>query len=481
MRMDTIVGMGIRIAPALAAVLVLGVAQAAAQGVVTDAGIRSSASSEVPTYYGEAREAFARNCAACHRENALPLGGVVAPFSVLSYEEAKRWASRIARQLKDGSMPPWGAAREHQGEFKGERYISDEDKQTLIAWVEGGAPLGDPAEEADEVVVPGRAEPEEGPDGTLWWAGIPDATASFVEPVLVCDAVQDWQLSLRMVMDQQIDEPQWVKSTEIAVGSGMMHHATSSYLGVAVPGRGPQVYPEGWAFLMPEDPAVSLSMHYVKEPGPGTAEEDFTRGGFTFLKTGEVVKHVVSNTIPMNFDFLIPAGHPNYETRNQEVIEEDLLLLALAPHSHYRGNRVKIELERPGQDERETLLWVPDYDFNWQFHNEFKEPKFIPAGSILHITWWYDNSTENAYNPDPTENVIYGPRSADEMMNSRYYFTPVEPLNLVVGQDPIPEDLLKQARESNERAKRSMEGWTAGNGSLSEPCPSEPSTVSTRH
>ena len=96
-----------------------------------------------PTYYDGVRDALIRNCAECHRDDAPNLGGISAPFSVFSYEQAKVWAPVIALRLQDGTMPPWGAHRQHQGTFKNERYISDFDKALIINWVERGALEGD--------------------------------------------------------------------------------------------------------------------------------------------------------------------------------------------------------------------------------------------------------------------------------------------------------------------------------------------------
>ena len=119
--------------------------------------------------------------------------------------------------------------------------------------------------------------------------------------------------------------------------------------------------------------------------------------------------------------------------------------MRLAPHSHYRGKAVKLELQLPGVDELETLLWVLDYDFNWQCHYEYKAPRFVPAGAKMHVTWWFDNSADNLANPDPAIEARYGLRSVDEIMNARYYFTKAELQGMVVG-DAIPESVLAQAR-----------------------------------
>ena len=121
----------------------------------------------------------------------------------------------------------------------------------------------------------------------------------------------------------------------------------------------------------------------------------------------------------------------------------------------------------PGVDEIETLLWVPDYDFNWQFHYEYHEPRFVPAGAKLYVTWWFDNSLDNPANPDSTAEVRYGPRSVDEMMNARYYFTKAQPQGIVVG-DVVPESLIANAsrREQNERSM--LDRWETDN--LSQRC-----------
>lgn len=423
-----------------------------------------------PTYYDGVRDALIRNCAECHRDDAPNLGGISAPFSVFSYEQAKVWAPVIALRLKDGSMPPWGAHRQHQGTFKNERYISDFDKALIINWVERGALEGDALARTahQELEAVANNVPSQASDGSLWWMGVPDALVAFPEPIEVCEEASDWQPTIRMELaDGDLSQPRWVKATEIRPGSSTMHHSVSNYLGVAVPGRGPQVYPDGWGFLLPADPFISINMHYAKDAGPGTAVEDNTAGGFLFYEPGDIIDYVVENTIPMNTDIVIPPGDPNYMATHEHVIEDDILLLALAPHAHYRGKAVKLELELPGVDEIETLLWVPDYDFNWQFHYEYHEPRFVPAGAKLYVTWWFDNSIDNPANPDSTAEVRYGPRSVDEMMNARYYFTKAQPQGIVVG-DVVPESLIANAsrREQNERSM--LDRWETDN--LSQRC-----------
>ena len=145
-------------AVAVATTLLTG--EAVAQGVtdVTASEAVAESNAETPTYHGAAEAALTRNCVSCHRDGAPSIGGITAPMGLTSYQEARRWSGSIARVLKAGYMPPWGAHAQHEGVFKGDRYISDVDKQTLITWAEAGAPMGEQSESGPKVsVVDGRA------------------------------------------------------------------------------------------------------------------------------------------------------------------------------------------------------------------------------------------------------------------------------------------------------------------------------------
>ena len=433
----------------------------------TDGAVFASASiDDLPTFYADALPILQQNCVACHQPDGPSVGGITAPMSLIAYEDARPWASRIKWALETGYMPPWGAHAQHEGTFKDERYISDADKATLIAWVDAGAPAGDPAEaRAWEARVAGGDVEQSGtslpPSG--WWIGDPDLIVKFEEPVHVADEVRDWQPTFEMpVLEGQHTEPRWVSKAELLPGGPWVHHIVSSHMGVGVPGRGPFTYPEGWGILLPEDPYITVSMHYHKEPGPGTNVEDLTQAAFVFYEPGEVIDHVVETDLNFTREFKIPAFDPNYEVKHQRLFEEDTYLLSMAPHMHYRGKAVKYELEHP-DGEMETLLWVPDYDFNWQFLYEYEEPRFIPAGSKLHMTWWFDNSVNNPYNPDPKVDVVYGPATTDEMANARIYFAPATKQGIVVGEE-IPRDLLEQARRQEEQRRARARARAARTG-----------------
>jgi mono/diheme cytochrome c family protein len=414
-----------------------------------------AAQAAAPTFYVDALPVFQKNCAACHQPDGPDVGGISAPMSLLDYEQAKTWAPLIKNALLTGYMPPWGAHERHRGEFKGERYIDKADLELLVAWVDGGALQGNPADVAsgDGVVSTsiGTAMPASG-----WWIGDPDLVVEFERPVYVADDVEDWQPTIQMpVPEGAHTEPRWISKAELDPGGPWVHHIVSSHMGVGVPGRGPFEYPEGWGVLLPEDPFITVNMHYHKNPGEDTGVQDLTRAGFKFYEDGDVIDHVVETNLLPHRSWTIPAGDPNYRVDNTYDIEQDIYLLSMGPHMHYRGKAMRYELEYP-DGEREVLLWVPTYDFNWQFLYEYKEPKFIPAGSTLHMSWWFDNSAGNRWNPDPSQDVVYGPATTDEMANARIYYAPTTPRGIIVGKE-LPQDVLEVARRAEQSRRERSE------------------------
>jgi len=415
-----------------------------------------------PTFYADALPVFQKNCVACHQPNPPDVGGITAPMSLLDYQQAKAWAPMIRNAVATGYMPPWGAHERHQGTFKDERYIDSKEKDLLIAWVDGGALEGNPAD------TPANALSADG--GTTlpasgWWIGDPDLVVQFQQPVYVADEIEDWQPTVPMpVPEGGLNEPKWISRAELRPGGPWVHHIVSSHMGVGVPGRGPFTYPEGWGVLLPEDPFITANMHYHKDPGEGTAVRDVTRAGFKFYETGDVIDYVVETNLLPHRGWTIPAGDPNFEVSNTYDVEQDIFLLSMGPHMHYRGKAMRYELEYP-DGERETLLWVPDYDFNWQFLYEYKEPKLIPAGSTLHMKWWFDNSEQNRFNPDPSVDVVYGPATTDEMANARIYYAPTIPRGIVVGEE-IPPAILERARASEEQRRQRTDTLDFGQNDL---------------
>ena len=121
----------------------------------------------------------------------------------------------------------------------------------------------------------------------------------------------------------------------------------------------------------------------------------------------------------VNPRFEIPPGDPSYRVDAERMLEQDEEVLELMPHTHVRGIGFKYEAVYP-DGKKEVLLDVPHYDFNWQNSYVLAEPKLLPKGTTLHCEAFYNNSTSNLANPDPTQTVRWGEQTWEEMMIGYY-------------------------------------------------------------
>jgi hypothetical protein len=190
--------------------------------------------------------------------------------------------------------------------------------------------------------------------------------------------------------------------------TGVQEGGLAAYL----PGRPPDVFPEGTAKWVPAGAKLEFVVHYAKVGKPQT---DRTSVGLYL--SPEPPKRVLHRMDLRNFFLEIPAGAASQEVRRCYDFEKDKLLLSFTPHMHYRGKDVTYEVIRP-DGKRDVLLRVPKYDFNWQLVYRLSEPYLAPKGSRLVITAHYDNSPNNRFNPDPKQRIRWGDKSEEEMMTS---------------------------------------------------------------
>lgn len=405
-----------------------------AQSNTTFASNDGSADVGAPTFYADVVPILQQNCQACHQDEGKNMGGLVAPFPLVSYEDVRRYASRIARAVGSGSMPPWSAASQHAGVFKDERTLAPEEKATLLTWVENGSPAGNPSDAPPQPAFLTAAAETGG-----WSLGEPDLILSFPDDHCLADDMRDEYINIPVeITEEMMPEDRWISSVEYRNGPAV-HHIISA-VGGLVPGAEPSLYEEGYGRVFREGPrTVRFQMHFNKEPGPGTALCTNIQAGIRFKEAGEVITHMTSGDDLMMRSIRIPAGDPSYSHSTEYTFEEDVRMLGFMPHMHLRGKAALYEVTYPS-GEHEVLLHVPKYDFNWQHSYDFIEPPLIPAGSTLQFTLWWDNSADNPANPDPTEEVTWGLPTHAEMSQGYMRFERLDGVHFVVGE-PIPENL----------------------------------------
>jgi hypothetical protein len=298
-----------------------------------------------------------------------------------------------------------------------ERTLEQKDIDTIVAWVEQGATRGNPSD---------APAPLEFPTQDGWTIGEPDLIVSMPEPYWVPDDLLDDTKYFPMKLSaEQLPEDRWIKAVEFRPDSEAVHHIITTPFGGIAPGNSANVYREGYSAKVHQGEEIVWNMHYHKEPGPGTGVWDQSSLGVKFYPEDYQPEHVLT-TIPLGpFDFAIPPGDNNYAAGAEHTFAKDALINSMMPHMHYRGKRVLYELFYPDGKE-EVLLHVPAYDFNWQTNYRFNEPKFVPAGTKVKLTGWWDNSAENKANPDPNRTITWGEATHEEMLFGWISFTNVE-------------------------------------------------------
>jgi hypothetical protein len=165
---------------------------------------------------------------------------------------------------------------------------------------------------------------------------------------------------------------------------------------------------------------VNFQIHYTPN---GTATKERLRLGLIYAKSPP--KYEIRTVAVPNVFLKIPPGAANHVETITRPVPVDLAVTSLLAHMHVRGKAFKFELTTP-DGKTETLLDLPNYDFNWQLRYDFKQPRILPRGSTVRITAVFDNSADNKSNPDPTKLVRWGPQTYDEMMIGYFeYFVPI--------------------------------------------------------
>ncbi len=367
------------------------------------------------TYSNQIARILQKRCVECHHE------GQIAPFSLTSYGEVVGWAEMIQEVVHERRMPPWLAAPEH-GQFKNNPSLEPGEVETIDLWVKNGCPEGNTAD------LPAEMEYAQGwgiskPDQVFYMADKP-----FTVPA---EGVVDYQI---YEVDPGFKEDRWIKMAEVKAGSpAVVHHVIvfiqepgGDRFGAPqmayAPGMTPRRFDKGMAIRAPAGSKLIFQCHYTPN---GTQQQDRSYVGFVYADPTEVTHEVMGGSCG-DLSFHIPPREANFKVTARKLFLKDSVLLGMNPHMHLRGKSFRYELETPG-GAREILLDVPRYDFNWQLWYLLKEPKFIPKGSRMICTAVFDNSEDNPANPDPSQEVVWGEQTWDEMMFG--FYSVIKPRN----------------------------------------------------
>ena len=383
----------------------------------------ATAQTRTVTFHEDVVPVLQKNCQSCHRP------GEAAPFSMLTYRDARPWAAAMKRAVVSRKMPPWHADPS-VGHFANDRRLSEQEIDTIARWADGGAPEGDPRK------APAALTFLEG-----WNIGQPDKILEMPEAFSVPAAgTIDYQW---IVMPTGLDKDTWIEGVEVRPGDrSVVHHVIAFYrrpgsrwlvdakpgiptpkgsgdseagmsdgaIGGYVPGLPAARLAPGRAIFLPAGSDIVLQVHYN---ATGKATTDRTKVGIVFAKKDVVERSFQIGVV--NPGFVIPPGDPNYRVDADTTIDSDVRVIGFTPHMHLRGKSFEFRAVLP-DGTREVLLRVPKYDFNWQLTYDLAQERVFPRGTKFEATATFDNSADNPFNPDPKASVRFGDQTWDEMM-----------------------------------------------------------------
>jgi hypothetical protein len=376
-------------------------------------------------------------CQECHHP------GTVAPMSLVTYEETRPWAKSIKQRVATRQMPPWHIdSNVGVQKFKNDMSLTNEQIETIVRWVDSGAPLGDPKDLPPPKQFAGPNE---------WKAaavlGQPDLVVKS-EPYTMPAKHQDvWW---RPLSATGLTEARWLRAVEIRPGSlagrKITHHAVAylvqddpdalapgtdpalnsrAFLMEWAIGKGYDLHPPDTGKLLLPGSQISWDIHLH---AVGEEIRDDVEIGLWFYPKGQEPSH---RTYLTGFQALrsFKGGPAAGGTRNVDippnsiassdnytVLKRAARLENFQPHMHLRGKAMAVEAILP-DGTLQPISYVPRFNFNWMtnyIYDDDAAPVF-PKGTMIHVTAWYDNTRANPNNPDPDQWVGFGDRTVDEM------------------------------------------------------------------
>jgi mono/diheme cytochrome c family protein len=386
---------------------------------------------------------FQTKCQECHQPNSI------APMSLISYKEVRPWARAIKQRVASRQMPPWhidpsvGVQK-----FKNDMSLTNEQIDSIVRWVDAGAPEGDPKDlpPAKPLVTDNEWK------GVRDGFGPPDIVIKSAEYNMPAKGQDVW---FRPMSDIPITEPRWARMVEIRPtnlqGRKIVHHSIAYLVlnddpdavnqgtanGRPLPNsredlvnRRPQLMEwaigKGYDLFRPDTgklivPGEKISwdqhLHAVGEEVTAGSEI----GIWLYPKGQEPKKrsYLIGFTGLRRPGFLDIPPNSITQTEGFTVLKENTLITNFQPHFHLRGKAMQVEAVLPDGG-TEIVSYVDKFNFNWMTNYIYDDDAspLLPKGTVIHVSAWYDNTKANESNPDPDQWVGYGDRTVDEMAHA---------------------------------------------------------------
>lgn len=372
------------------------------------------------------------NCTSCHRDNGI------APFSLMSYDEAFNVASAVLGATQSGYMPPWPPDSTYQN-YTHERVLTQNEIDLIADWVNNGMPQGDP----------GMAPPPPvyGDDGFISLP--PDL--ELIMPEHTSNATMMGDDYSCFAIPTELMQNKKLRAYEVIPGNPeIVHHvlvfvdADASYptntsgscmgpqnglFGGYTPGAVPGVFPSDGAnfnlgVTIPSGSNIILAMHY---PHGSQGMTDQTKIRLWFYPDATPIREVSTASIIQNWSFMLPANQITEVAAQFNSIPADISVFSVFPHMHLLGESIESYGISPDNDSI-PFIRINQWDFHWQQFYAFKNLLHVPANSTMYGRGVYNNTSGNMHNPnDPPQTVFPGLNTSDEMFLIYFQFLPYFP------------------------------------------------------
>jgi hypothetical protein len=410
-----------------------------------DEGSDVQGAGQALTYYADAKPIIDQKCGLCHYD------GGIGPIPLTSYDEIMPYLSVIKTDVENEIMPPWRASGEHDV-FQGDRRLSDQQKQTLLSWIEQGASKGERKDEPEPLDPEERGLPRVDDSLTL-----PEPFAPDKDPDTYRCFLYEWPHDARKFITGMSVEPGtpemvhhgvvYLVAPEAAAGMRAKDDESpgpgfdcynaanlGAWLTSYEPGGYGQMFTGGIGMQVEPGSLILMQIHYNTLKVKG---EDSTR---LDLVVEDSVERVGKTTLILNLlwaipnvgTMLIPANNPDVvhryagvpaglQDRPQDIYAVDL-------HMHTLGSSGSIGIVRAGSGNTENLLEIPKWAFEWQETYRFKDPVRLNPGDQLFVECHFDNTADKQLVIDgkrlTPRDVRWGENTTDEMCLGNVLTTP---------------------------------------------------------
>jgi hypothetical protein len=389
-----------------------------------------STQAQTPTWSDDIASLVYEKCGDCHHQGGL------APFALMTYQQAFGMRTAIQNAVVAKDMPPWPPNDDYQ-DYAHKRSLTQAQIDLIDDWVNGGAPEGNAANTPPQPTYN---------NGTF--LGTPDMQLQI--PTYASNATSGSDDYVCFSLPTGLATNKKIKAIEVVPGNPqIVHHClvyadqngststdtsgncggptTADLLAGYAPGEFPTIFPNGDGVKMGPNlnagSKIVLAMHY---PEGSQGMIDSTKVNIFFYDdTVTNVRPVSANPVLMDWQFCINANTTDMVS-DQITIPSTMSLLSIFPHAHLLGQEFLIYGVKLNGDTI-PLIHIPKWDFEWQGFYLFKNPIKIPVGTQLYGQATYDNTLNNPYNPNnPPQTICAGLNTSDEMFLTYFQYLPYQ-------------------------------------------------------